>query len=180
MEAGLPFLSPCGVLEGGFRGEGRGDTANTLRLKLGTCHDGLNSCTRAHWPGNCFAHRMVPKSPITEHAEEERSTVITAVASVHTAESYETQSYQSEPTAAVSGGASVLQPAVIVIFGATGDLTARKLMPALFALDRGGYLPARQPLWALAAAQRPTSNSRPTFGKRWRNSVPRPPRTAQA
>ena len=29
----------------------------------------------------------------------------------------------------------------MVIFGATGDLTARKLMPALLALDRGGYLP---------------------------------------
>ena len=66
----------------------------------------------------------------------------TAVASVHTAESYETPIVSTAATAAVSGGASVLQPAVIVIFGATGDLTARKLMPALFALDRGGYLPA--------------------------------------
>jgi glucose-6-phosphate 1-dehydrogenase len=34
-----------------------------------------------------------------------------------------------------------IEPAVIVIFGATGDLTARKLMPALFALHQGRYLP---------------------------------------
>ena len=46
-----------------------------------------------------------------------------------------------ESTVAPAGGAMVLQPAVMVIFGATGDLTARKLMPALFALDQGGYLP---------------------------------------
>ena len=65
----------------------------------------------------------------------------TAVASVHAAESYESQSYETEATASSTGGPAVLQPAVIVIFGATGDLTARKLMPALFALDRGGYLP---------------------------------------
>jgi glucose-6-phosphate 1-dehydrogenase len=34
-----------------------------------------------------------------------------------------------------------LEPAIVVIFGATGDLTARKLMPALFGLDQGRYLP---------------------------------------
>jgi glucose-6-phosphate 1-dehydrogenase len=45
------------------------------------------------------------------------------------------------PTAAPVGGAFLVQPAVLVIFGATGDLTARKLMPALYALDQGGYLP---------------------------------------
>lgn len=32
-------------------------------------------------------------------------------------------------------------PHVIVIFGATGDLTARKLMPALYHLGASGYLP---------------------------------------
>ncbi len=32
-------------------------------------------------------------------------------------------------------------PCAIVIFGASGDLTARKLVPALFSLDRGGMLP---------------------------------------
>jgi glucose-6-phosphate 1-dehydrogenase len=36
----------------------------------------------------------------------------------------------------------LVPPAVLVIFGATGDLAARKLFPALFGLDQGGYLPA--------------------------------------
>ena len=31
---------------------------------------------------------------------------------------------------------------MLVIFGATGDLTARKLLPSLFGLHQGGYLPA--------------------------------------
>lgn len=34
------------------------------------------------------------------------------------------------------------QPCVMVIFGATGDLTARKLVPALYNLERDGELPA--------------------------------------
>ena len=58
----------------------------------------------------------------------------TAVATVRTASSTD-----AEPAAI---GATVhLPPAVMVIFGATGDLTARKLMPALFALDQDGYFP---------------------------------------
>ena len=34
-------------------------------------------------------------------------------------------------------------PCALVIFGATGDLTRRKLLPALWALSRAGLLPAR-------------------------------------
>ena len=34
------------------------------------------------------------------------------------------------------------QPCVMVIFGATGDLTRRKLMPALFDMAEEGLLPA--------------------------------------
>ena len=34
-----------------------------------------------------------------------------------------------------------LDPCIMVIFGATGDLTARKLMPALYNLKREGGLP---------------------------------------
>jgi glucose-6-phosphate 1-dehydrogenase len=33
------------------------------------------------------------------------------------------------------------EPAILVIFGATGDLTERKLMPALYRLARDGALP---------------------------------------
>jgi len=36
----------------------------------------------------------------------------------------------------------ILDPCVMVIFGATGDLTARKLFPALYNLKREGSLPA--------------------------------------
>lgn len=35
------------------------------------------------------------------------------------------------------------EPCVVVIFGATGDLTARKLLPALFNLNEQGFLPPR-------------------------------------
>src|SRR5712671_6277432 len=34
-------------------------------------------------------------------------------------------------------------PCAIVIFGASGDLTERKLIPALFNLSASGYLPQR-------------------------------------
>lgn len=36
----------------------------------------------------------------------------------------------------------VVEPCIIVIFGATGDLTARKLLPALYNLAREGQLPS--------------------------------------
>src|SRR5215813_12453097 len=34
-------------------------------------------------------------------------------------------------------------PVTIVIFGASGDLAQRKLIPALYQLQHGGYLPER-------------------------------------
>lgn len=48
-----------------------------------------------------------------------------------------------EATEPPSTGASAIhvEPASIVILGATGDLTSRKLIPALFQLWNGGYLP---------------------------------------
>jgi glucose-6-phosphate 1-dehydrogenase len=41
-------------------------------------------------------------------------------------------------------------PCAIVIFGATGDLTHRKLLPALFRLDRQGLLPPRRAIVGVA------------------------------
>ena len=38
----------------------------------------------------------------------------------------------------------------IVIFGASGDLTARKLLPALFRLWQGGFLGGRSPIVGVA------------------------------
>jgi glucose-6-phosphate 1-dehydrogenase len=60
----------------------------------------------------------------------------TAYATAHT-ESEST----AEPLALPVVQKPMVSPAVLVIFGATGDLTARKLMPALFGLHQGGYLP---------------------------------------
>jgi glucose-6-phosphate 1-dehydrogenase len=64
-------------------------------------------------------------------------TMSTVYASVHTEP-------QVSPDSGVLpiGQKPLVQPAVVVIFGATGDLTARKLLPALLSLDQGGYLPA--------------------------------------
>ena len=39
---------------------------------------------------------------------------------------------------------------IIVIFGASGDLTSRKLMPAIFSLKNQNLLPERLPLLVLA------------------------------
>ena len=52
------------------------------------------------------------------------------------------------------GGERIPEPGIMVIFGASGDLTKRKLLPALFHLEQNGLLPkqfaivgvARRPL----------------------------------
>ena len=51
------------------------------------------------------------------------------------------------PSPSGSGGMAmppvrVTEPFTVVVFGATGDLTARKLVPALFQLHRGGFFAA--------------------------------------
>jgi glucose-6-phosphate 1-dehydrogenase len=48
------------------------------------------------------------------------------------------------------------EPCVIVIFGASGDLTHRKLIPSLYDLDRQGLLPGR--LAVLGVSRTPMSN----------------------
>ena len=71
-------------------------------------------------------------------------------------------SVHTEPNSSVDVAAPavsqkpLVQPAVLVIFGATGDLTARKLLPALFGLDNGGYLPAE--LVIIGVARRTNSD----------------------
>lgn len=47
-------------------------------------------------------------------------------------------------------------PCVMVIFGATGDLTARKLLPALYNLAKDGQLPSQ--FACVGFARRPKSN----------------------
>ncbi|MCH9609925.1 MAG: Glucose-6-phosphate 1-dehydrogenase 2 [Chlamydiales bacterium] len=46
------------------------------------------------------------------------------------------------PLSEESGSFKVTDPCIVVIFGATGDLTARKLVPALYNLAREGQLPS--------------------------------------
>ena len=48
-------------------------------------------------------------------------------------------------------------PCVIVIFGASGDLTKRKLLPALYHLQQSGYLP--KDFAVLGVARRPLEDS---------------------
>src|ERR1700734_2870136 len=45
------------------------------------------------------------------------------------------------------------EPTVVVIFGASGDLTKRKLLPALFHLEQAGLLP--QEFAVVGVARRP-------------------------
>jgi glucose-6-phosphate 1-dehydrogenase len=59
------------------------------------------------------------------------------------------------------GGERIPEPGILVIFGASGDLTKRKLLPALFHLEQAGLLPrefaivgvARRPLGDEFAAE---------------------------
>ena len=53
-------------------------------------------------------------------------------------------SEQSEhPLSEAGVSTRITSPCVLIIFGATGDLTARKLMPAIYNLVREGQLPAQ-------------------------------------
>lgn len=55
----------------------------------------------------------------------------------------------------------------IVVFGATGDLTARKLLPALYDLHREGRLPPK--CYILGAARRPLNS--PAFQDKMKDAV---------
>jgi len=48
---------------------------------------------------------------------------------------------ESNPLRQALPRARVAEPCSVVLFGATGDLTHRKLVPALYHLDQGGHLP---------------------------------------
>lgn len=72
-------------------------------------------------------------------------------------------SVTARPAPAGPGGASVppvrmAEPFTVVVFGATGDLTARKLIPALFRLSRGGYFAA--PFAVVGVGRRDKDDSR--------------------
>ena len=59
-------------------------------------------------------------------------------------------------SAATGGGdRKSLEDCTIVIFGASGDLTARKLIPALYHLFKEKQMPPRSGWWVLPAAKKP-------------------------
>jgi glucose-6-phosphate 1-dehydrogenase len=61
-------------------------------------------------------------------------------------------SHALEESVAAQGATHVADPCAMVIFGAGGDLTKRKLMPALLNLRRGGLLPDGFVIVAIARA----------------------------
>src|SRR4029077_16808554 len=59
----------------------------------------------------------------------------------------------------------VLQPCAVVLFGATGDLAHRKLVPALFQLARGGNLPSEGAIGGFPLRAGPDEDLRAEYGK---------------
>lgn len=52
-----------------------------------------------------------------------------------------------------------LDPCILVIFGATGDLTSRKLIPAIYHLKREGHLPSNFVCVGFARREKTMKNS---------------------
>src|ERR1700692_3098291 len=50
--------------------------------------------------------------------------------------------FSPEDLKAAQSAGRIPEPTIVVIFGASGDLTKRKLLPALFHLEQSGLLPA--------------------------------------
>ena len=64
------------------------------------------------------------------------------------------------------GGEKVPGPGIMVIFGASGDLTKRKLLPALFHLEQSGLLPKQFSI--VGVARRPLGDE---FAKDMREGI---------
>lgn len=69
--------------------------------------------------------------------------------------------YKDHPFEEVGRSFRTLDPCILVIFGATGDLTARKLLPAIYNLGKEGLLPPQ--LVVVGFARRPKDHE--TFRK---------------
>jgi glucose-6-phosphate 1-dehydrogenase len=67
-----------------------------------------------------------------------------------------TETIFSHPLEEVGHSTRFIDPCIVVIFGATGDLTARKLLPALYNLAREGQLPPQ--FACVGVARRPKTN----------------------
>ena len=76
-----------------------------------------------------------------------------------------------ETSAAERGAAPPLAPCVLVIFGASGDLAARKLLPALYNLAAGRMLPERLAVIGLASRDAGVEAFRDAMGQAVREHV---------
>ncbi|MBY0513915.1 MAG: glucose-6-phosphate dehydrogenase, partial [Gemmataceae bacterium] len=63
------------------------------------------------------------------------------------------------------------QPLTVVIFGASGDLTARKLVPALFNLAQKGRLPAEAQVVGVARSDYTDDSFRDHMGEKVREAL---------
>jgi len=72
----------------------------------------------------------------------------------------------------VSPGSRRAEEAVIVIFGASGDLTARKLIPALFRLWTEGFLSGRAPIVGVARREKTDESFRDEMATAVKSEVP--------
>ncbi|MBI5154942.1 glucose-6-phosphate dehydrogenase [Candidatus Poribacteria bacterium] len=71
----------------------------------------------------------------------------------------------SNPLRAGTPPRKTAPPCLVVVFGATGDLTARKLMPALFNLSRDGHLPQRFAIAGVARREKSGDSFREEMGQ---------------
>src|SRR5580698_13488 len=72
----------------------------------------------------------------------------------------------------VTLGAPKAEDALIAIFGASGDLTARKLIPALYRLWTEGFLSGRSPIVGVARREKSDDSFRQELAEAVRESVP--------
>jgi glucose-6-phosphate 1-dehydrogenase len=74
--------------------------------------------------------------------------------------------FSPEDLKAAQSAERIPEPAVVVIFGASGDLTKRKLLPALFHLEQSGLLPEQ--FAVVGVARRPLQDE---FAKDMREGI---------
>src|SRR6202035_3573130 len=74
--------------------------------------------------------------------------------------------FSPEDLKAAQSAERIPEPTAVVIFGASGDLTKRKLLPALFHLEQAGLLP--QEFAVVGVARRPLGDG---FAKDMREGI---------
>ncbi len=74
--------------------------------------------------------------------------------------------FSPEDLKAAQSAERIPEPAIVVIFGASGDLTKRKLLPALFHLEQSGLLPSQ--FAVVGVARRPLQDE---FAKDMREGI---------